>query len=349
MKPFVRAVRNCTGSWHRAHRFRGAVLRLAVALILGAVLWSVPLPYYLITPGDAYDAAGLVRVHDAPAGPRGRFLVLTVSVRRTNLFWWLYGHLEQERARLESEPEFLGPYPDYEAYEDDTRQMMDRSREDAAAAALRALGYAVTVENLGARVQSVLDGSPAAALLRPGDLITAVDGRPVLSSGQVVDYLRTVSPPRPVRLHVRRGEQELTVDVPAAPHPDHPGVRLGILVQSAHRVDLPVRVDIDPLQITGPSAGLTFALEILEQLTEENLARGRVVAATGAVSPDGQVGEIGSIRLKVHAAEAAGADILFVPVSQAEVAQAAARRVQVVPVATVAEALRWLRTGFAAA
>nr|PZN44721.1 MAG: hypothetical protein DIU70_02005 [Bacillota bacterium] len=125
--------------------------------------------------------------------------------------------------------------------------------------------------------------------------------------------------------------------------PGGDGAALGLLVRDAYAVDLPLAVELEPGGITGPSAGLIFSLEIVEQLTGEPLAGDLRVAGTGAVDPEGRVGPVGGVAQKVYTAEAAGARVLFVPRENYEEARAVATRVEVVPVGSVAEAVAWLR------
>ena len=65
-------------------------------------------------------------------------------------------------------------------------------------------------------------------------------------------------------------------------------------------------VDINTSEIGGPSAGLMFALEIYNQLIDEDITKGFSIAGTGTISPDGKVGPIGGIDQKVVAADKAG-------------------------------------------
>lgn len=96
--------------------------------------------------------------------------------------------------------------------------------------------------------------------------------------------------------------------------------------------------------ISGPSAGLVFTLQLIQHLLGEDLTRGHVIAATGTVSASGDVGAVGGVRHKVVAAERAGADVFLVPDANAATALAAARRIRVIPVRTVSEAVAALRS-----
>ena len=60
---------------------------------------------------------------------------------------------------------------------------------------------------------------------------------------------------------------------------------------------------------------MMYTLTIIDLLTEEDLAKGNVIAGTGTISSDGTVGGIGGVRQKVVAAQAAGARYILVPAS----------------------------------
>ncbi len=328
----------------RQHPFRRRLFGAMAALcLLVATLWLIPTPYYVTLPGDALAADQLVRAAGAPqAGHSGKLLLLTVSVRQANLFWWLYAHAVPGRARLQNRTEYLGPYPSYEEYHQDSVRMMEDSRRFAAAAGLGAMGYHVPVQTEGLYVSAVLAGSPARGVLRAGDLITMWAGNPAHNLKDAVASLATHSGGTPIQLQVRRGDREIDLQVPTAKHLQREGATIGVVLTARYQVSLPVDVQITPGIVSGPSAGLVFSLEVVAQLTYRDLLGGRTVAATGEVDWLGNVGPIGGAALKVLAAEAAGASVMFVPSDNYPEAAQVATRLQLVPVRTVTEALQWL-------
>ncbi|MCG0237928.1 MAG: PDZ domain-containing protein [Firmicutes bacterium] len=339
--PGAGAVRR--GLWTRP-RCRQILVAAGLVAVAGVLGWFIPTPYVVTAPGTAYDAAGMVRVPGAvdPEHP-GRFLVLTVTSRQANLYWYLYGRLYPWRVRLQPLDEALGAYPDYQQYEADAAALMAESRLYAAAAALRLLGYPVRVEPRGARVVALTTDSPSGGLLQPGDRIVAVAGQPVPGVRELMAALRQHPPGQPLPVTVERGGGRLERTVPTGRHRSGEGAALGILVRDAFAVELPLAVEVEPGGITGPSAGLIFSLEIVEQLTGEPLAGDLRVAGTGAVDPEGRVGPVGGVPQKVYTAEAAGARVLFVPRENYAEARAVATRVEVVAVGSVEEAVAWLR------
>ncbi|NND04388.1 MAG: hypothetical protein HKN91_16550, partial [Acidimicrobiia bacterium] len=107
----------------------------------------------------------------------------------------------------------------------------------------------------------------------------------------------------------------------------------------------PVDIVIDSQNIGGPSAGLMFALEIMNQLTDEDLTSGRSIAGTGTIDREGVVGAIGGIKQKVFGAIDAGADYVLVPANNYDDAlEAAGDDITVVSIATIEDALSFLDT-----
>src|SRR5690606_7754735 len=107
---------------------------------------------------------------------------------------------------------------------------------------------------------------------------------------------------------------------------------------------LPFWIDIDTGIVGGPSAGMMYTLAIIDVLTPGSLTGGRVVAGTGTIDLEGSVGEVGGVRQKVVAAEAAGAEYMFVPAGNLAAAESAPRGdMELVAVESIDDALEFLR------
>jgi len=69
----------------------------------------------------------------------------------------------------------------------------------------------------------------------------------------------------------------------------------------------------------GPSAGLIYALELVHQQGDIDLIRGRKIAGTGEIKPDGTVLPIGGEDIKIYnAAKRGGMDICLLPIENYE-------------------------------
>jgi PDZ domain-containing protein len=124
--------------------------------------------------------------------------------------------------------------------------------------------------------------------------------------------------------------------------PDRAVVGIGVL--DAARFDFPVEISIDAGSVVGPSAGLAFALDIVDEL-EDDVDGGRRVVATGELALDGTVIPIGGVKQKTLGAREAGADIFLVPDANAAEARKYADGLKIVPVSTFREALAALEAG----
>ena len=320
---------------------------LALGLVLFVaflVLWRYPSNEYIFLPDKAHPVAPLVDVkggHD-PNNSGGIYFV-DVVVRKATLLERLFGGLH-EGADLHSPQEVVPPgLNDSQEHEVDLADMQ-RSQRIAAAVALRALGEKVRATPTGVLVTAIDGRLPAAGKLRPSDVIVAVDGKPVRTPRALTTAMKANAVGASVRFTVRRGSDKVpvTIKTVADPHnASHPIV--GILVGQATDIHLPRKVSIDANGVGGPSAGLPFALEVMEQLGR-NVDGGLKIAATGEMFLDGQVGPIGGVKQKTIGARQAGVDAFLVPVGNAVEARKYAHGLRIVPVKSFQQALAALKT-----
>jgi PDZ domain-containing protein len=176
------------------------------------------------------------------------------------------------------------------------------------------------------------------------DIIGAVNGTPTPTEASLHEVLAHVRPGSVVALRVRRGGQSLTVRVRTIAVGNGQAL-VGFAPEQAATFKLPIRVSIDAGNVGGPSAGLAFALEVMQKLGR-NVTHGYRVAATGEMELDGTVAPIGGVRQKVVDAHKAGVDVLLVPAGDnAKVARHyAPKQLRVIPVRTFAGALQALAT-----
>ena len=104
----------------------------------------------------------------------------------------------------------------------------------------------------------------------------------------------------------------------------------------------PVTVIAESGEVTGPSAGLAIALELISTLRGVDLTRGKKVVATGALGPDGQVLPVGGIAQKAAACSLEGVDLFLVPSGLEAEAKRYSGTVTVVGVRSLALAVRYL-------
>ena len=311
-----------------------------------AAAWFLPSSSYLILPDGAKPLADKVKVEGAkPAREGGGIYFVDVIIRKSSLLEELLSPLRPDGAELVPAEAIVPPGTDFEERRRQNLRQMDRSQEIAAAVALKELGRDVGSDPAGALVVAVAPDAPADGRLEATDVIVSVDGKPVKTPD---DLRRLVGDRRPgdqVRIGVRSGGAVRTEVLSTIESPEENGrAIIGIQVEQSAEIDLPIDVDIDLGGVGGPSAGLAFSLEVLEQLGRD-VDRGYRVAATGEIELDGGVAPIGGIKQKTLGAKEAGIEVFLVPAGEnAEEARRNANGLRIIAVDSFQQALRRLAT-----
>jgi len=328
---------------------------LAVTLV---VFYFIPLPYYIFLPGSAIKLQPLIQVSGGHKNEKGTFMLTTVEVvYADNVYTYLFGILQPHHQVYTSEQISGGvsnrQYNDIETY------MMQSAQQDAVIAAMSFLPKPVHVPGYGVEVISLDSNSPARLILHPGDVVTKINAVSLAKNpAALYSVLTTAKVGQRVQLTYRRGLKLLSSTVQLIALPSLPGqkghrVGIGFLPAIAQTVTADASVHFHTGEIEGPSAGLMFTLEIINQLYPHgDLTRGYNVAGTGTMSATGQVGQIGGAAHKVIDANAAGADIFFVPADLQKGDTNALHRLQepkqlgthmkVVPVRSLSQAIAYL-------
>ena len=324
-------------------------VRLAILAFLvfglAAYLFVAPSDDFIFLPDRARPLAPLVKVEgEQPASDDGGIYFVTVDVRRATRLEELFPSI-QEGATVVPEIAVQPPGISNRARRNAELRQMERSQEVAAAVAFRELGLPVRITQRGARVSQVLPDHPASGKLRAGDLLVSADGRPVRTPDELRGVIGRHRVGEPVRLRVRRGNRTIDVVVRTVASPDEPGRPIiGVLVEQRADIVLPRKVQIDLGNVGGPSAGLAFALDLLEELGR-NVDGGRRVAVTGELALDGSVHSVGGLKQKTIGARRADVDVFVVPAGEnAREAKRHAGDLRIVAVSSFQQALQRLAT-----
>jgi len=306
---------------------------LAAAVVLALLASVLPSPYVIELPGPAFNTIGtqrqgtgddaravkLIQVSGQKTYPTtGALDMLTVSVDGTadqRPSW-----VAVVRA-LFTKSEAVVPasaiYPPGETTEQVNQQDaadMQNSQKSAVAAALIQQGYEIPST---VKVGYVEDGSPADGALRKGDVIRSVNGTSLTTNSDATtlrDLITANGSDTAAEIVVRRDGADTTVSV--TPEDRQGTALIGVGVVESYR--FPFKVTISLQNVGGPSAGMMFALGIIDRITPGHLNGGKHVAGTGTITADGDVGAIGGIRQKLYGAKEAGATIFLAPKSNCD-------------------------------
>lgn len=322
------ARRNSRAARRSAHPARRSGFIFASLAVLALLL---PGAYTVEMAGPALDVTGevagtrLVNVEGVPTYPTDTQLYMTTVSAAGNpeagtlgahALWAL---VDQESQLL---PVRLLYPPTLSSAEDDARnaELMNNSQTVAAGVALEKAGHHVTMK---LRVVEIPEGSPAAGQLETDDIITGIAApgtapTTVSTFGELSKVLYATEPGSTVTVSYQRGGESGTTTIITAPFPAdetgwvHPGSLLGVSL-AVEDVQLPATVTYAVEGIGGPSAGLMFALGMYDELTPGSLGGSAVIAGTGTLAFNGEVGPIGGIQHKIVGARDRGATDFLAP------------------------------------
>jgi PDZ domain-containing protein len=328
---------------------------LVVAFALLIVLALAPSPYVIQQPGPVFDTLGSVPTgedgEDVPMievsgtdtfDTEGSLDMLTVSVvgtpeQRPTWFEVATAWFDPSKAVLPIEAVYP-PGVTTEQRDEENATLMTDSQQTAVAAALRALDYDVEEEVV---VGDIPEGAPAEGRLEVGDVILRANGEAVDTVTTLRRIIADNGPSKPVSFDIRRdGDDETVYVTPAEQTLDDGSSSVAVGVVASSSYEFPFDVSIQLENVGGPSAGMMFALGIIDKVTEGPLNDGRPIAGTGTIDDDGNVGPIGGIRQKLYGADNAGAEIFLAPAANCdEVVGHVPGDLEVFAVATLDESL----------
>lgn len=293
--------------------------RRGVTVLLGALLTTllsigvlaVPIPYVVLGPGPTVNTLGtedgkaVIQVTGRETSTSaGQLRLTTVGVQpAVKLRSALAGWFSSDEAVV---PRELVYPPGQSEQEVEQRNAEDFqiSQTSAETAALRELGYPVQVV-----VKAVVADGPSAAALKAGDVLTSVDGRPVTTASRLTELIRGKPAGTAMTIGYTRDGATGAATVTSREQDGRPRIGIEIDQRQPHPFELKIELG----DIGGPSAGLMFALGIVDKLEPADLTGGKIIAGTGTIDDEGRVGPIGGIAQKLVGAKDAGAKVFLVP------------------------------------
>jgi PDZ domain-containing protein len=302
-----------------ASTYRHWIRRYWSTLLIGIIILAITVALFIPVPKVIYRAGSAEPVHPRvetghKLDEKGALLFTTVStLSQPNIFQVWYAQLNP-RMEVKSQEEATSGATNLTAYRNLLSWMRDSSENYALIAAYNAINKPIDVKQQGVIVYSLLPESKARENgLQEGDIITHIDGKEAYTVKELTDYISTKKPGDKVTLAGTRGDKPFEATVPLITMPNSTRTGIGFQNDTVLKVTPPDPVKFDFNDTGGPSAGLMMTLEIIAQLTDNDLSRGYRIAGTGTISSDGTVGQIGGINYKLMAADREKADYFLVP------------------------------------
>lgn len=290
----------------------------ALFVVLAVVALAVPVPYVILGPGPTvntlgtYDKQQVISISGKTANKVSGNLNLTtvsVSLGHVSAVQAMLGWLAHDQVVVPRET-IVPPGQSENQVQQQDAQDFSNSQDNAEGAAFCELKYPKYFGVLG-----VADQMKPKGALKVGDRLVSLDGRDISTQKALQTVLVTKVPGRQATVVVVRGGTRTTSTLTLlAPASGATGARMGITVAQSCFAPFTVKLGLND-DIGGPSAGMMFALGIMDKVGIEDLTGGKFIAGTGTIDSTGQVGPIGGIQLKMIAARRAGASVFLAPES----------------------------------
>ena len=351
-----------TPSSRRSRWRRRGVVFVSLAALLTVAFTAIPVPFALEYPGPWWNTLGnqsvfddcspnptedgtepLIEISGTTTYPTtGALDLLTVCLQGTpeympNWFDVMQAYLSPSQSVIPFEFVYPKNQTQEERDESNAAEMVD-SQGESIAAAMTYLGF--TLET-AAVVVSTSAGMPADGVVLPGDTVIALNDVPVSSIDELRSALQDAGSVNPVDITVIR--DGATVVTTLTPVTKEGTTLIGLVGQTEYKYPFEVTISLN--DVGGPSAGLMFALGIVDMVTPGGMTGGKNFAGTGTIDADGNVGPIGGIRQKLYSALAAQAPYFLAPLDNCdEVVGNVPEGLQVFAVATITEAVTAVST-----
>ncbi|WP_100330811.1 SepM family pheromone-processing serine protease [Bacillus xiapuensis] len=272
----------------------------------------IQLPYYVMKPGEAHELAPIVSVAGGNK-EKGELMLTTIKMGQATPVSYAVASI-RDYEEIIPVGEVRAPHESEEEYNIRQKYLMDNSQHSAIQVAFDAAKKPYKFINKGVYVLSVFPNMPAQGVIKAGDQLIAADDKKMKTSKQFTKYIHSKRPGDEIRLTYVRDQVKKRIKLPLKSFSKGSGkAGIGITLLDRRKLVSDPKVQLKAEAIGGPSAGLMFSLEIYNQLVKEDVTKGRKIAGTGTIQPDGTVGRIGGIAQKVVAADKAGAEIFFAP------------------------------------
>ena len=290
---------------------------LIIIIAILILLNLIPTPYFLVIPGQAINLSENITVENGGKDAKGQFILTSTAIIKANLLLYIYSFFDPN-IDLKNRGDEILLSMDQKDYIDIMDKLMQESQMVSKIVALRKAGYSPEISGRGILVNGILDNSPAKNKLLPGDVIIKINEQLTHTLEEFSKIVRSYAPSQIVRITFLRNNSTYSTLIPLIELPNTDGKtgRIGIGIY-ADTKDLqcrfPLKIEVNLDKIRGPSAGLMIALEILNQLTENDLSSSLLIAGTGSLSIGGRIKEVDGIKQKIISAKKQKVDVFLVP------------------------------------
>ncbi len=283
--------------------------KFIILLILLYIIFTFPINYYITVGGGISDVSSRIKVEDKYES-KGSFNISYVTELQGTPLTYLLSFIIPTWER-ESASSYK--YNEKESLED----IEFRIDLDLKAANSNATYWAYSlaekeVKQISKKLYVISIISNNNSPLKVQDEIISIDGNSFNTVEEYRNYFQTKTENDTVKVLVKRNNKEQEIE--AKLHKSNDTIVLGVLLKylTTYETNPKLKIKFKNSE-SGPSGGLISALEIYNQLIEEDITNGLTIAGTGTIEEDGTIGEIGGVEHKILGAVKEKTDVFLVP------------------------------------
>lgn len=339
------------------------LVTFVLTMIILLFLSFYKLDAYIMKPGSAYDVSEFVTIESGDTDDKGSLSLMTVAMATATPLTYAIAYFKEFEEIMDIK-EVRHDEEDEEEYTVRQLNLMSESQFNAIYVAFQKAKLPYEIQYNGIIVQNVLSNGAASGILKPGDKIEEVNGTIIHKADDLSSILKDKKENETIDIVINRNDELIdeSIILKEIPNMKEKRVGIGITYAENKHINTEPKVHVNADDIGGPSAGLMFTLEIINQLNDEDITKGYAVAGTGEIKEDGSIGRIGGVEKKVVAADEENIEIFFAPddeitdymkkrnpaiTSNYEAAVKTAEKInskmKIVPVKTIDDALDYLK------
>ena len=285
---------------------------LVTILFLIAIYFilQIPVNYYIITGGGTSDVSSRIHVEEKYKA-KGTFNISYVTELQGTVITYLLSYVIPSWERESAE---LYKYSTTDSMEDiEFRSNLDLDSANSIATYWAYTLANKTIDKTGTNIYVIGTFEEYPNTLKIGDELLSINDLSYNTIEEYKEYLQTQKEEVEAKI-IRKGKEQV-IKIKLYEKENQQIMGVGLQRLDSYITNPKVTIAFNPSE-SGPSGGLIAALEIYNQLTENDITKGYKIAGTGTIELDGTIGTIGGVEHKLLGAESSNTDYFLVPTGE---------------------------------
>lgn len=279
--------------------------KFLLLILLIVLFFNVKVPYYIMAPGGTINITDRVEM-EGYKNKDGSLNMLYVSEYEGTPATLLVAKLKSWDIEKNEERQISDE--SISDIEKRNKIMRDNSLDIATMVAYKAADKEITIKDK----KNVVIGVTKDNGLEVGDVILKTDGQECDDIKEIKKIISSKEVGDTITFKVLRNNKEEEIKSKILLEDNTKVIGVVIITEYDYDIDPEINVKFKKTE-SGASGGLMLTLTIYNAISDEDIIKGRNIAGTGTISPDGTVGEIDGIKYKIMGAAQDKMDIVFVP------------------------------------